>query len=625
MRLLHLSAVGPNVPAATLEFAPRLTVVYGASEAGKSYVIEALDFMFGAARLRDIPESAGYQHLLLGIEFGTDDIVTLIRRMRGGGRISVFEEDVRSLPQRPADKQLEAKHRKDDSATISYFLLDRLGIADAKLRKNKRNEVIALSFRNIAHLLLIDEERMQSRTSPVQTGNYTTRTTERSALKLLLSGDDDSGLEMGEDPAVFRRVNRGQVEVLDRAIAQARSLLGEAPGMNECRSLLTLTSASIEQSSASMSIELAARDRIVARREGLIASRRRQDARASDAAALFRRFSLLDEHYKVDLGRLEMVKRAGTLLGYFDAEACVFCGALAEHQQREHAVYETVQLAESVDAEANRTQALREDLAITLSSVEAAVVQTRNRSAELGVEIASVTDELRQADLRLLPSQEALRELIDRRSEIEGWLAVWRRIADLEELRASVAGEKPVKVDSAGEGLGVSTQRDFSLTLRGILLDWQVPGAAEAGFENSDPPDVVLQQRRRADRGKGMRSILHAAFSVALSEYCLDRDLPHPGFVALDTPVLTYRDPDAGPSKPGSASGGSGDDTLADGDEELMSVTVAQAFYDFLAKSHSGQSLVMENQTPPLVDADGCKIVYFTGNAAHGRAGFYPG
>lgn len=618
MRLLHLTAVGPDVRAASLEFAPRLTVVYGASEAGKSYVIEALDFMFGASQLRDIPEAAGYRYMLLGIDFGSDDVVTLARSMRGG-RVMVFDEDVRTLPGRSADRELAAKHRKDDTDTISYYLLERLGLANAKLRKNNRNEVVAMSFRNIAHLVLVDEERMQSRIPPVETGNYSTRTSERSALKLLLEGEDDSGLTAGEDPNAFRRINRAQIEVLDLAIGQARTQLEAAPERPECLDQLTRVSALIQQASTSISVELTERDRIVESLGELQAEQRRQNTRVTDATALFSRFSLLDAQYVADLARLDMVKNAGTLLGYFDAEACVFCGASPEHQQREHAVYETVQLAESVEAEASRTRALRRDLASTLAGVQAALSQGQERSAELGVAVVAATRQLSEVERRLLPTQDQLNQLIERRSQLEGWLGLWKRVSDLEAIRSDVAQEMPSMAEPVVDGIGVATRLDFSAALRRVLVAWGVPAADEAEFQLGEPPDVVLQQRRRGDRGKGMRSVLHAAFSVALSEVCSERDLSHPGFVALDTPVLTYRDADTGvPGK------GDTDERNGSAADELMSGTVAQAFYDYLATSHPGQSVVMENQTPPRVNAEGCEVVYFTGSADHGRAGFYP-
>ncbi|MGH1555850.1 hypothetical protein ACRAWF_40525 [Streptomyces sp. L7] len=48
----------------------------------------------------------------------------------------------------------------------------------------------------------------------------------------------------------------------------------------------------------------------------------------------------------------------------------------------------------------------------------------------------------------------------------------------------------------------------------------------------------------RAGRGRGMRALLHAAFSIALARYCLDGRLPHLGFLVLDSPLVTYKGPD---------------------------------------------------------------------------------
>ncbi|WP_188785502.1 hypothetical protein [Nocardioides phosphati] len=160
------------------------------------------------------------------------------------------------------------------------------------------------------------------------------------------------------------------------------------------------------------------------------------------------------------------------------------------------------------------------------------------------------------------------------------------------------------------------------MKLRDVLTAWQVPGGSEASFSVEQQLSVLLQHRKREDRGKGMRSVLHAAFSVALSEYCLEEGLPHPGFVVLDTPVLTYRDaaPIAGASEVSDL-----ENVLFDGgDDELLSGSVAAAFYSYLGTSHAGQAIVLENQTPPHVDAAGCSVIYFTGGIGTGRSGFYP-
>ncbi|MFE3206071.1 hypothetical protein [Embleya sp. NPDC059237] len=51
--------------------------------------------------------------------------------------------------------------------------------------------------------------------------------------------------------------------------------------------------------------------------------------------------------------------------------------------------------------------------------------------------------------------------------------------------------------------------------------------------------DVRAEGRPRAVRGKGVRSVLHSAFTTALARYGLANARPHPGFVVLDSPVAT--------------------------------------------------------------------------------------
>ena len=80
MRLVHLTAVGAGLPPASVEFAPRLTVIYGASETGKTYVIDALDFMLGGRELREVPEAAGYRSMLLGVELDDGHVLPGLNR-----------------------------------------------------------------------------------------------------------------------------------------------------------------------------------------------------------------------------------------------------------------------------------------------------------------------------------------------------------------------------------------------------------------------------------------------------------------------------------------------------------------------------------------------------------------
>ena len=48
----------------------------------------------------------------------------------------------------------------------------------------------------------------------------------------------------------------------------------------------------------------------------------------------------------------------------------------------------------------------------------------------------------------------------------------------------------------------------------------------------------------RGARGKGLRAIRHAAFTLGLLAHCRSNRTPHPGFVIFDSLLLAYRESD---------------------------------------------------------------------------------
>ena len=83
---------------------------------------------------------------------------------------------------------------------------------------------------------------------------------------------------------------------------------------------------------------------------------------------------------------------------------------------------------------------------------------------------------------------------------------------------------------------------DFAQTVSRVLTEWWFPGQRHVSFDEATY-DLRIDGKPRRDNGKGVRAITHAAFKVALLMFCRERGLPHPGFLMLDTPLLTYRDP----------------------------------------------------------------------------------
>ena len=69
LRIRHLTFCGPNREPVSVSFRAGLNVIYGASNTGKSFIVDTIDFMLGGkGPLRDIPERVGYDCILLAME-----------------------------------------------------------------------------------------------------------------------------------------------------------------------------------------------------------------------------------------------------------------------------------------------------------------------------------------------------------------------------------------------------------------------------------------------------------------------------------------------------------------------------------------------------------------------------
>lgn len=602
MVLHSLTLVSAERESATVRFGESLSVVQGPSDTGKTFLVDCIDFVLGAAALREIPELRAYKDVLLAITLTDSSSITLQRPV-SGGNISVYNGTLESIPNFPPDQTLRFKHSAGDEKTLSGFLLAGLGLQNRILRKNKLNKTVSLSFRDIAHLCVVDEVAMQSDVAPHLTGQYTTGTKEISAFRAVLEDTDDSGLSEVEDTSNIKKLSLARTDVLDGLIADVSAKLVDRPSRDDVLAQIAKLNAQVHGQTDSVNGRYARRDQLGEERSRNMRLERARRLRQKEIDETMRRFEVLRAQYVSDIERIDLMAEAGSIWGYFGVGVCLYCGAAVEHQHPQ-----VVPGASGLDfetalrAERERTLGLAHDLDATLGDLEMESERLEGEVNALESRRLKLTNAFHLAELEAVPVSQGLRSMLSVREEMQSVLSIYDQLDTLEQARRAAEHETSSEIASSAEKINGNVLDEFSLELRTTLERWGYPHAETVRFDRT-AQDVWAHGQLRVSHGKGVRALLHAAFSVALAQYCLERDLPHPGFVVLDSPLVTYRAPEV----------------AADGTGEV--VVVAERFYSDLESRFLGQAIVIENVD--VVDvAPETIVTAFTGVANSGRPGF---
>lgn len=585
-----------------LEFASGVNVVCGASDTGKSFLAESIDYMLGGSELREIPERATYGEVELDLSVGDSENWRL-RRATSGGNFTLVDLDQPNH----AETVLKQNHAHEKTDNLSGFLLEKIGLLGKRVLKSSAKATTrSLSFRDLARLVIVQEGEIQQRGSPFWSGQYTTKTAELATVKLLLTGVDDSSVvpvvDAGPD-------NTKQIELIDELLTD---LAGEIEDAGEDRDELIAQLSRLEVSISDhrQSLDLAQRqlNGLLAQRRKVHEERSGMQDRLSEIGELLARFDLLRAHYNVDIDRLMAIRESGSLFSHVDAIPCPVCGAKPEAQHIEATCEGDVDAINiAANSEIEKIERLLGELEGTVSDIKAEEDGLRGSIAKKDAEYRDLDTAIQETVAPDLKGyQSSFSELVEKRAGVQKLVELFARREKLEVRRRSLQddveggeGDEPVKA-----GIPDSVAHALSTKVAAILAAWNFPGECHVYFDKQST-DFVIDGKPRASRGKGLRAITHAAVNIALLEYCQENGLSHPGFVVLDSPLLAYFKPE-------------GDDDLA-----LKGTDLKERFYEYLVKHHgeNSQVLIIENQHPPEGLEDRLAMNVFTGNPEEGRFG----
>ncbi|MGD9950482.1 MAG: hypothetical protein AB7U29_18680 [Desulfobulbus sp.] len=264
-------------------------------------------------------------------------------------------------------------------------------------------------------------------------------------------------------------------------------------------------------------------------------------------------------------------------------------------------------MAISANAEYHKIETLRHGLTAAAKDVEADLYSTekhiksmKDTQTRLASRHAEIVKEHKT------PISHELAALTKQHSECVSYLKTSEKLQQFEAKRKSIEpNTKKTKINIVRSAIDeISSVVTRVQELLGI---WGLEEARQVSFDEKTC-DLRLLESPRTSYGKGKRAIFLTAYSVAVMEHALQINSPHLGFVAIDSPILTYRDPKHGKSA-----------------QDTIEVTVAEKFFEWMAAWQGpGQLIVLENEEPSDAMLNRIPHTLFVGPHSEGRRGFYP-
>ncbi|WP_442838830.1 hypothetical protein [Acinetobacter baumannii] len=600
LQLRRILFKGPKKEA-SLHFYSGVNVICGASDTGKSFLAESIDFMLGGSELREIPELVPYAEIELDLITTNGKEWGLHRAITGGNfRLTdLNNNDVQEI-------NLKKDHNHGMVDNLSGFLLEEIGLLNKKVLKSSRKATTqSFSFRNLARLAIVQEDEIQQKGSPFWSGQFISKTSEIAAVKLLLTGIDDSAVVSITDSPTR---NTDQVSILDELLFDISIEIEHIKeDKDQLYQQLDRLDNTIEKQNDSLNILQLQLNTSVQERYETFETKNKIHTRLTEITELFARFQLLREHYLVDIDRLQSIQESGLIFFHLDIVPCPICGATPEAQHTNDSCNSDIEKTiDSAIAEIRKINQLLKELDDTVQDLHIEEARLTN----LLQKIETKYDELDQAIQQVIVPQvssfrSSFSELIVKRSNIRKIIELFERRDRLEERKQLLLeSTKEVEKSEVKTGIPESIAHELSLKVSTILKAWNFPGECHVFFDQKNA-DFVIDGKPRGSRGKGLRAITHAAVNIALLEYCQENSLAHPGFIVLDSPLLAYFKPE-------------GDDDIA-----LSNSDLKELFYDYLIKHHKSDSqiIIIENQHPPANVEDQILMTIFTSNPNEGRFG----
>lgn len=609
LKLTKLILAGENKKDAIINFKGGLNVIAGASDTGKSFAFECIDFAFGSSsNPKTVPEMKGYRSVFLEIEdIGQEEIFTLRRNFSEDEKNEIFiyysnyqEKDAAEV------EKLSVTHNAKKS--LSKKLLNCCDCTYKYVMKNTKGDTRAFTFRSFSPLIMINELRITARHSPIyhtDSRGSTFATPARTAFKTVISGIDYKKEEKKENTEIIKAKLKGKIEQLSQIIDEIRiennELIKDTEDINTEKSIeiIELNKFIKEKSEEIKKYELDYKE-----------IQTEIEIKNTELKHLLNnnnKFVLLKKNYLSDLERLEFIYDAFDLTQQLVEVECPICHSPMKVNEME----KSDDYYEALATEKIKIEVQLAELDETIKDLSDEIISKKQRISKLENYKEEITDNLNN-NLGPIVAEKVkkVQELMDAQERIN---LITRNEKRINKYNTEISKWQE-KIDSTGQEKGKKIEdlpeaytNELCKEIKFLLQGCDFIGKEGKIKYNNATEDVEVGEKEKASYGKGARAIINSTFLIGIMNYCYKRNLCHPGIVVLDSPLTTYKEKDK-----------------KDGDDETITKGTKEKFYEMLAEQKNGQIIIFDNEEPSSTVKTKINYLHFSGDSTVGRKGLIP-
>lgn len=608
LKLTKLVLTGENKQDAIIDFKDGLNVIAGASDTGKSFAFECIDYALGSSsKLKEVPEVDGYQSVFLEIEdIGRRVIFTIERGIPEEikNKMTIYYSNYQDKD-RAKNEKMSSKHSAKTS--LSKKLLNYCGCTYKNVKKSEK-EVQSFTFRSFNPLIMISELRITATYSPIYrvgSRGSTSATSEKSVFKTVISGADYEKKEKKENIEIAKAKLKGKIEQLKQIIDEIRLENNEL--INGVEDIKSEKSTEIIELNKFIKEKTDEIKKYEVEYKNIQAEIELENTELKRLLNNNNKFKLLKKNYLSDLDRLEFINDAFDLTQQLVEVECPICHSPMKINEIEKSddYYEAL-VAEKLKIEVQLTELDKtiKDLSDEIMNKEENISKLENHKDEikdiLNNKLGPIVAEKVEQVQNLLEIQEKINLITRNKKRMDKY---YTEINEWQEKIDSTIQNKGNKK----ENLPDEYTNELCMEIKQLLKKCDFIGEEDDIKYNSATNDVKIGDKEKASFGKGARAIINSTFLIGLMNYCYKKNLCHPGFVILDSPLTTYKEKDK-----------------KDGGDENITKGTKEKFYEMLAEQKNGQIIIFDNEEPSSTVKKKINYLHFSGDSSVGRKGLIP-